>query len=119
MPEPVLPSTPSRPAAHRSHAVDVLARGLRPLLLVVPLYVLVVGYLGWAFVGASTQARDAAGDGVFPRTLLGMPVLEGFALDGRFGVHVGWGTLVLLVLPALLGAVAGAVVIARAQGGRR
>lgn len=110
-------TAPAVPETARG-TVEVLVRAMRPLYLVVPLYLAVIAYVGWAFVSASGEARAATSDTEFPRSLLGMPVLEGFAADGRFGVHIEWGVLVLAVAPAVIGVVMGVVTIVRARAVR-
>ncbi|MFK0005340.1 hypothetical protein [Paenarthrobacter sp. NPDC090522] len=55
--------------------------------------------LGFAFVAASTDAREATGNHVFAQTIFGLPILEGFRLNGKFGVHMKPGAIVFLAIP--------------------
>ncbi|ALS56766.1 hypothetical protein [Rathayibacter toxicus] len=52
---------------------------------------------------ATGAAKDSAMDATFPHTVLGLPILEGFKADGKFGVHLQWGVIVLLVVPLIMG----------------
>jgi hypothetical protein len=123
---PALPieQTARTPASSRVPAPTpgpqpAVLRAVRPALVAIPLYLLAFAYLAWAFVSASGAARAATSDGVFPRTLAGMPVVEGFASAGRFGVHVQWGALALLVVPAVVATVLAVVAVLRGQGDAR
>jgi hypothetical protein len=84
-----------------------------------PTVVTVLAWLGAAATGitmlvlAGTAARDATASGVFPQTLLGLPVLEGFRDGERIGVHLAWGAWLLVVVPLVV------TVIATAAGVRR
>ena len=78
-------------------------RRLTPVLLFVLLWIVAVGFVGVQFVAASEAARSSDVDMVKSYALFGMPVLEGFRNDGRFGVHMHWGALVLVIAPFLLG----------------
>lgn len=62
--------------------------------------------LGVLFVTASTEAQAATVDSIYPRDILGLPILEGFHKSGKFGVHMFPGALVFLVVPVLVGLVA-------------
>jgi hypothetical protein len=55
------------------------------------------------FVTASQDALASHGNAVFSRTLLGIPVLDGFREGAHFGVHLHWGTWLFLVVPLLVG----------------
>ena len=79
-----------------------MRRAIVPAVVIVVVAVVAVALLGWMFVGAGLDARDAAQDGVFPRGILGLPVLEGFRTNGRFGIHVQPGALVFLVVPVVV-----------------
>ncbi len=67
---------------------------------------------------AGDAARAAPGNVRMPYTFLGMPVLDGFRLDGRIGVDMRWGALVLLVGPPLLALAIGVVQSRRAWSRR-
>ncbi|WP_231563150.1 hypothetical protein [Microbacterium mangrovi] len=58
---------------------------------------------------ASQAARDAADGALIPMSFLGLPLFEGFHVDGRFGVHPEFGLLVLLIVPAIAGVVIASV----------
>ena len=76
---------------------------LSPLKLAVPLGIITIGYLLATFISASSEARSSADvNATFPRTLWGLPILEGFRSEGRFGVHLQSGTIVIAVLPVVL-----------------
>lgn len=66
--------------------------------------VLALSALGWAvlFVTASESARRSVESVVVERRLAGMPVLEAFRDDGRVGMHLQWGTPVLLMVPLVV-----------------
>jgi len=81
----------------RAGAPQVLVRLLGSALALGALVV-----VGQAFVTASAQAAAASADGLFPRSFLGIPLLEGFSTSGRHGVHVFWGTGVVLAIPAII-----------------
>jgi hypothetical protein len=122
MPDPAVSprsaaTTPALPTEQT--AQPAVLRAVRPALVAIPLYLLAFAYLAWAFVSASGAARAATSDGVFPRTLAGLPVVEGFASAGRFGVHVQWGALALLVVPAVVATVLAVVAVLRGQGDAR
>jgi hypothetical protein len=76
-------------------------RKVAPAIVIVLVVVAAVVVLGWLFASASLDARDAAHDGVFPRELLGLPILEGFRTDGRFGIHLQPGALVFVIVPVV------------------
>ncbi len=76
-----------------------MKKAIAPALAVVLVTVAAVVVLGWFFVGAGLDAKNALSDGVFRRELLGLPVLEGFRHDGRIGVHLHPGAFVFLVVP--------------------
>ncbi len=65
--------------------------------------VVCLAVLGFMFVWASSDARDAIGDQSFPQSIFGLPVLEGFHLDGKFGVHMKPGALIFIAIPILAG----------------
>lgn len=55
----------------------------------------------------ATEAVRAAPDGTTsPGVMLGLPLFVGFHEGGRIGVHVGWGLIVLVVLPAAAAVIA-------------
>lgn len=86
---------------------------LWPGLVSVALWTLAVVITGATFVGVSEAARAATGDTLVPGEFLGMPLFEGFRLDGRFGVHPGWGLLVMLLVPAVIGIALSLIALAR------
>ncbi len=87
--------------------------------LSLPTAVIVLAWLAAAATGitmlvlAGIAARDATASGVFPQTLLGIPVLEGFRDGERIGVHLAWGAWLLVVAPLVV------TVLATAAGVRR
>lgn len=95
--------------------VRQLGRGFMPMALAIPLWVLEGVYLAIAFVSASSQAKASATDAIFLKDLLGMPLLEGFRNADRFGVHVKWGTLALLVAPLIIALLLSVVSAARSR----
>jgi hypothetical protein len=62
---------------------------------------------------AGLAARDATASGVFPQTLFGIPILEGFREGARIGVHLAWGAWLLVLVPLVV------TVLATAGGVRR
>lgn len=68
--------------------------------------VIAVVVLAFLFVSASQEAQMSMGNATFPREVLSVPVLEGFRLNGRFGVHVLTG---ILLFPAAVFLVATAL----------
>lgn len=62
-----------------------------------------IAILGVFFVTASLEAKASAVNATFQRDVFGIPVLEGFKLDGRFGVHLHSG---ILLFPAVVFVVA-------------
>ena len=106
---------PTDPRAAQSHHSTVrgINRLLMPMTIALPLWVLSVVYVGYAFVSASTAARQAAGDATFRRSLLSLPILEGFRNADRFGVHVLWGVPALFVAPLVIATVLTAIGLAR------
>lgn len=65
------------------------------------------GSVAWAFgfVSASSSAKAAASNTTIAYQILGIPILEGFRNGSRFGVHLQWGTLVLVIGPFVIGLV--------------
>ncbi|HEU4850308.1 MAG TPA: transcriptional regulator [Terrimesophilobacter sp.] len=72
-------------------------------IVTIAVFVVSIVLFGFLFVSASTEARASVGDAVFPKELLGLPVMEGFKNAGRFGVHLFPGALLFLVVPAVIG----------------
>jgi hypothetical protein len=68
-------------------------------LLWVAAFVVVAAHL----VAATNAVKSATGDTEKPYDFIGLPILTGFRNGDRFGVHLEWGTLVLLTAPILLG----------------
>ncbi len=56
----------------------------------------------YLFFGASEAARNASDPILVRKGILGIPVLESFRTAEGFGVHVLWGTPVLLLVPVVL-----------------
>ncbi len=85
----------------------------------VPTLVTVLAWVAAAAVGvtmlvlAGLAAREATASGVFPQTLVGIPILEGFRDGDRIGVHLAWGVWVLVLAPLVV------TVVATAAGVRR
>lgn len=78
---------------------------LAAILITVLVALACVAVFGIMFVTASTDAKNASADGMFPRDLFGLMILEGFHRDGRFGVHIAPGAVVFLIVPLLVGVV--------------
>ncbi|MEA5454670.1 transcriptional regulator [Sinomonas sp. JGH33] len=78
-------------------------------------FAVLIGGLG--FVMASETARESTADGTFLQSLFGIPFFEGFRADGRFGVHLQWGLVPLLALPAA--ATAAAAIIGKQRAVRQ
>jgi hypothetical protein len=88
-------------------------------LVTIAAFVVAIAWMGFLFVEASAEARASLVDGVFPRDALGIPILEGFASSGRFGVHLLPGAIVFLVVPVAIGivcAIPGVVRFVRGRG---
>jgi hypothetical protein len=69
---------------------------------------------------AGMAAREATASGVFPQTLLGIPILEGFRDGERIGVHLAWGSWVLVLVPLVVTGFATAAGVRRyVHGGER
>ena len=73
------------------------------VVVTVAAVVIAIVVLGVLFVTASQEARVSATNATFPRDVLGVPILEGFKLDGRTGVHLFGG---ILLFPAIVFAIA-------------
>lgn len=76
---------------------------LRPLSVALALWVVALAVTLTVFVQVSEAARTAVATVVFSGSFIGLPLFEGFRNDGRIGVHLEWGLLVMLVVPAVLG----------------
>jgi len=92
---------------------------VRPLAIAVPLWIVGVVYLGAILVSASAQAKASAAPGSFPRALLGIPMLDGFREGSHFGVHLHWGIMLVILVPAVLSVVPMAVALVRGSGKTR
>lgn len=55
------------------------------------------------FIGVSSAARAATDNTEIPGNVLGIPLFVGFHVNGHFGVHVQWGVLLMLLVPAAVG----------------
>ncbi|MFJ4027983.1 hypothetical protein ACIPWF_10650 [Paenarthrobacter sp. NPDC089989] len=73
------------------------------IILTTFITVICLAVIGFMFVTASANARDATGDQVFAQTIFGLPILEGFRLNGKFGVHMKPGAIVFIAIPLLTG----------------
>ena len=84
-----------------------------------PTAVTVLAWIAAAALGivalmlAGTTARDAPASGVFPQTLFGIPIMEGFRDGDRIGVHLAWGSWLLVVVPLVVTGLATAVGVRR------
>ncbi|MFC8039900.1 hypothetical protein ACFUOZ_11150 [Paenarthrobacter sp. NPDC057355] len=65
--------------------------------------VICLAVFGFMFVAASSDARDATVDQVFAQSLFGLPILEGFHLNGKFGVHMKPGAMIFIAIPLFAG----------------
>jgi len=90
-------------------------RLLRTAGLAVLLWIAALVTEGVYFVNASQTAKDATSDVENQYDLVGLPLMTGFREGERFGVHIEWGSMVLLLAPILLGVFLVAVQLGRAQ----
>jgi len=90
---------------------------LRPLRVALALWVAAIAVTVTVFVQVSEAVRTAVATVVIPGSFIGLPLFEGFRNDGRIGVHLEWGLLVMLVVPAVLSILIPLVV--RATSSRR
>ena len=79
-----------------------VSNSIAPMASAIILWVVGGAFLAAAFVGASSDARESMVSGVFPRSLLGLPLLEGFRDQDHFGVHLKSGVFVILVVPVIV-----------------
>jgi len=107
------------PSVRQGGVPAIARRVIRPLAIALPLWIVGVLYLGVLLVSASAQAKASSGDGSFPRSLLGIPMLEGFRNGSHFGVHLHWGIALVLVLPAVLSVLPMTVALMRGSGRTR
>lgn len=73
------------------------------IILTTAVTVICLAVFGFMFVMATSDARDATVDQVFAQSLFGLPILEGFHLKGKFGVHMKPGAMVLIAIPLFTG----------------
>ncbi|WP_295791839.1 transcriptional regulator [uncultured Microbacterium sp.] len=84
-----------------------------PGVISIALWAVALTITGVLFVGVSESARAASEGAVIPAGFVGLPLFEGFHDGGRFGVHLEWGLLVMLIGPAIVGIVLSLVAVAR------
>jgi hypothetical protein len=82
----------------------VSARTLWFLTLV--LAIVCWGALIAAYLSVSGQVHSTSADIRFTFDLFGIPLVEGFRVAGRLGLKFGWGAVVLLVGPFIVGMIA-------------
>lgn len=70
------------------------------------------------FVRASNRAKSASVNAEYDYDLIGLPLMTAFRNGDRFGVHLEWGTLVLLIGPVLLGVLLISARLNRTRPGR-
>jgi hypothetical protein len=75
----------------------------RPVFLTLVLFLLALGLLFLGIASVTGQVNAAAGDIRAVFAILGMPVVVGLKQAGRRRLEFGWGALVILLLPFLIG----------------
>lgn len=75
----------------------------RPVFLTLVLFLLALGLLFLGIASVTGQVNAAAGDVRAVFGILGMPIVVGLKHAGRRRLELGWGTLVILILPFLIG----------------
>jgi hypothetical protein len=72
------------------------------LTVAVLLLLAAFGGVGAAMVSVTEQVRAATGDAQNTLNVLGIPIVTGFRHAGRIGLHVEWGTPLVVVATLLL-----------------
>ncbi|MFK4299636.1 hypothetical protein ABH924_004821 [Arthrobacter sp. GAS37] len=61
--------------------------------------------LGELYLSASAQATEATVNGVFPRSISGLTIVQGFKESGGTGVRLAPGSVAFLMIPLVSGLV--------------
>ena len=91
----------------------VRATLVTPAAVAIVLWVIALVVCAVLFVSGGNATSHASTDLELHQTVLGMPVFVAFRHDGRIGVHVQWGLLVLALGPAVIGIVLSVVGLRR------
>lgn len=75
----------------------------RPVLVTVVLFLLALGLLFLGVASVTGQVNASAGDVRAVFGILGMPIVVGLKQAGHRRLEFGWGTLVILAVPFLIG----------------
>ena len=75
----------------------------RPIFLTVVFLLLALGVVFLGVASVTSQVNTSAGDVRAVFGILGMPIVVGLKQAGHRRLEFGWGTLVLLIAPFLIG----------------
>lgn len=80
----------------------LLRTNLWPALVSIGAWIAAIATGAVCLVLGGLAARDSGTSGVFPQVVLGIPILEGFRDGDKFGVHLQWGVVLLVLLPLVI-----------------